>query len=664
MMERQLLKHALPRNPPVMLQDRYGLEKGAALASQIRDGGPARAGMTYFEARVFFQKLFAPLHGHSDAESRKLCKKMKVDLSAEDKKAELFHYQDGAFHTEYNRAVTFKSIVAFLKDPKGPPLWEEDPGAKDVVHIDNEKDFRRLLKKEEKPILMMFYAPWCSVCKRIMPHFQKAATQLRGQFVLAGMNVYPSEFESIKEEYSVRGYPTICYFEKGRFLFQYDSYGSTAEDIVEWLKNPQPPQPQVPETPWADEGGSVYHLSDEDFDQFVKEHSSVLVMFHAPWCGHCKKMKPEFENAAEVLHGEGDSSGVLAAVDATVNKALAERFHISEFPTLKYFKNGEKHAVPALRTKKSFIEWMRNPESPPPPDPAWEEQQTSVLHLAGDNFRESLKRKKHALVMFYAPWCPHCKKAIPHFTAAADAFKDDRKIACAAIDCVKEKNKDLCQQEAVKAYPTFHYYHYGKFVEKYDTNPTIADILSCKLIISFISSMGVSYMMLCTENYPNVLAFSFLDELQKEFITTYNMMKTNTAVRPYCFIEFDNFIQRTKQRYNNPRSLSTKINLSDMQMEIKLRPPYQISMGELGSANGVTSAFSVDYKGAGKISSAHQRLEPATLSGIVAFILSLLCAALNLIRGFHAIESLLQSDGEDFNYIVAFFLGTAACLYQ
>ncbi|XP_004391992.1 PREDICTED: vesicle-trafficking protein SEC22a [Odobenus rosmarus divergens] len=182
--------------------------------------------------------------------------------------------------------------------------------------------------------------------------------------------------------------------------------------------------------------------------------------------------------------------------------------------------------------------------------------------------------------------------------------------------------------------------------------------------INFISSLGVSYMMLCTENYPNVLAFSFLDELQKEFITTYNMMKTNTAVRPYCFIEFDNFIQRTKQRYNNPRSLSTKINLSDMQMEIKLRPPYQISMCELGSANGVTSAFSVDYKGAGKISSAHQRLEPVTLSGIVAFILSLLCGALNLIRGFHAIESLLQSDGEDFNYVVAFFLGTAACLYQ
>uniref|UniRef100_A0A8D2MEM2 Vesicle-trafficking protein SEC22a n=1 Tax=Zonotrichia albicollis TaxID=44394 RepID=A0A8D2MEM2_ZONAL len=161
--------------------------------------------------------------------------------------------------------------------------------------------------------------------------------------------------------------------------------------------------------------------------------------------------------------------------------------------------------------------------------------------------------------------------------------------------------------------------------------------------INFISSLGVSYMMLCTENYPNVLAFCFLDELQKEFITTYNMMKTNTAIRPYCFIEFDNFIQRTKQRYNNTRSLSTKMNLADMQTEIKLRPPYQISVSELGSANGFSHVPVGEYKGTGKISAApHQRLEPVTLPGIVSFVLSLLCGALNLIRGFHAIESLLQ----------------------
>ena len=34
---------------------------------------------------------------------------------------------------------SLQSVVAFLKDPEGAPLWEEDPEAKDIVHIDSEK---------------------------------------------------------------------------------------------------------------------------------------------------------------------------------------------------------------------------------------------------------------------------------------------------------------------------------------------------------------------------------------------------------------------------------------------------------------------------------------------------------------------------------------------
>ncbi|KAM4626089.1 vesicle-trafficking protein SEC22a [Discoglossus pictus] len=177
--------------------------------------------------------------------------------------------------------------------------------------------------------------------------------------------------------------------------------------------------------------------------------------------------------------------------------------------------------------------------------------------------------------------------------------------------------------------------------------------------VNFISSLGVSYIMLCSESYPNVLAFCFLEELQKEFITTYEMVHINSAIRPYSFIEFDNFIQKTKQRFNSPRSLSTKMNLADMQTEIRLRPPYQISLHELGLENGLNHKKNPEYKGIAP----HQRLEPLTLPGIISFFLSLLCAGLNLIRGFHATESLLQND-DDFSSIIAFFLGTAACIYQ
>ncbi|XP_062390358.1 vesicle-trafficking protein SEC22a [Sardina pilchardus] len=178
--------------------------------------------------------------------------------------------------------------------------------------------------------------------------------------------------------------------------------------------------------------------------------------------------------------------------------------------------------------------------------------------------------------------------------------------------------------------------------------------------VNFTSSLGVGYMMVCTESYPNVLAFCFLDELQREFIVTYDTKRINSAVRPYSFIEFDNFIQKTKQRYNSPRSLSTKINLADMQTEIKLRPPYQLSAEELGSENGFSQHTPSKYKGIAP----HQMLEPVTLAGVVSCVLSLLCTGLNLLRGVHAIESILQNEDEDFNYVIAFFLGTAACLYQ
>uniref|UniRef100_A0A668S323 Longin domain-containing protein n=1 Tax=Oreochromis aureus TaxID=47969 RepID=A0A668S323_OREAU len=158
--------------------------------------------------------------------------------------------------------------------------------------------------------------------------------------------------------------------------------------------------------------------------------------------------------------------------------------------------------------------------------------------------------------------------------------------------------------------------------------------------VNFTSSLGVGYLMVCTASYPNVLAFCFLDELQKEFIVTYDTKRINSAMRPYSFIEFDTFIQKTKQRYNNPRSLSTKINLADMQTEIKLRPPYQLSPEDLRAINGFSVHAPSKYKGIAPT----QMLEPVTLPGIVSCVLSILCGGLNLLRGVHAIESILQDE--------------------
>ena len=50
------------------------------------------------------------------------------------------------------------------------------------------------------------------------------------------------------------------------------------------MKNPQEEsaEPEMREPEWKDTPSGVVHLGDNDFDDFVKSHPSMLVMFYAP----------------------------------------------------------------------------------------------------------------------------------------------------------------------------------------------------------------------------------------------------------------------------------------------------------------------------------------------------------------------------------------------
>ena len=92
------------------------------------------------------------------------------------------------------------------------------------------------------------------------------------------------------------------------------------------MESPSEKAPEkVVEPSWKDEPSEVVHLTDSTFDSFLAAESSVMIMFYAPWCGHCKKMKPQFNSAAGAMAKKG-AKGKLAAVDCTTENELAKRY--------------------------------------------------------------------------------------------------------------------------------------------------------------------------------------------------------------------------------------------------------------------------------------------------------------------------------------------------
>lgn len=108
-------------------------------------------------------------------------------------------------------------------------------------------------------------------------------------------------------------------------------------------------------------GDDVITLTTLSFEQFIKDHRQTLVEFYAPWCGHCKKLAPEYEKAA----GKLKTSGVLLAkVDATEEKDLASKYNVKGFPTLMWFEDAKQVDYDGGRTADTITEWVTSMTGP------------------------------------------------------------------------------------------------------------------------------------------------------------------------------------------------------------------------------------------------------------------------------------------------------------
>nr|XP_016490793.1 PREDICTED: protein disulfide isomerase-like 2-3 [Nicotiana tabacum] len=191
----------------------------------------------------------------------------------------------------------------------------------------NPNNFKSKVLNSNGIVLVEFFAPWCGHCQSLTPHWEKAATILKGVATVAALDA--DAHKSLAQEYGIRGFPTIKVFAPGKPPVDYQGAREAkpiAEFALQQIKTLLKERVHGKATGGSSESSepsASVELNSRNFDEKVLKSKDLwIVEFFAPWCGHCKKLAPEWKKAAKNLEGKVK----LGHVDCDAEKVSLESY--------------------------------------------------------------------------------------------------------------------------------------------------------------------------------------------------------------------------------------------------------------------------------------------------------------------------------------------------
>lgn len=233
----------------------------------------------------------------------------------------------------------------------------------------------------------------------------------------------------------------------------------------------------------------VQELSDKDFSKDKNGNlrpvqPNIVIMYYAPWCHWCTKLKPIYKDFAKEYTKRNTNNAAsfkIAALDCESNKEIANGLDLEGFPTIILYSGGTKVEYQGDRTKDAMVEFVESnhpsakknaipptkeakPVNKPQAASDFFAKDSGVLVLTDKNFDTKAKTlvgiKGPVIILYYAPWCYWCNQIKPVWNDLAALIKKDPTMASvtvAALDCTKYPV--VCDFAGVDGYPSIKLYN-------------------------------------------------------------------------------------------------------------------------------------------------------------------------------------------------------------